>query len=124
MVRIMKCKTGRAPEGTLSRTTGVRKDHWRSIILGGRGPGSVALFCTIASDSLRNSCRRQSDLEVLVCRADYGTLLHAGGQCVLGAQSLPVCTGLRLRYHTLLEKLCCAPDHLREPEVSFSQKSS
>ena len=40
----------------MSRTTGVRKDHCWSIMLGGRGPGSVALFSIIAFDSRRNSC--------------------------------------------------------------------
>ncbi len=47
-----------SPEGTLSRTTGVRKDHCLLIMLGGLGPGSVALFSIIAFDRLRNSCSR------------------------------------------------------------------
>ena len=44
------------PEGTLSRTTGVRNDHCSSIMLGGLGPGSVTLFSSMSFDSLRNSC--------------------------------------------------------------------
>ena len=36
----------------------MRKDHCWSIMLGGLGPGSVALFSIIAFDSRRNSCAR------------------------------------------------------------------
>ncbi len=53
-----------SPEGTLSKTTGVRKDHCLLIMLGGRGPGLVALFSIIAFDRRRNSySRHQCELE-------------------------------------------------------------
>ena len=34
----------------------MRNDHCLLIMLGGRGPGSVALFSIIAFDRRRNSC--------------------------------------------------------------------
>lgn len=34
----------------------MRKDHCLLIMLGGLGPGSVALFSSIAFDRRRNSC--------------------------------------------------------------------
>ena len=54
----------------MSRTTGVRKDHCWSIMLGGLGPGSVALFSIIAFDSRRNSCARAAFQDASrVCQA-------------------------------------------------------
>ena len=46
------------PPGTESSTTGPRNDHCSEIIFGGRGPGAVALFSTIASASRLNSCTK------------------------------------------------------------------
>ena len=54
--KIGKVSGQHAPLGTESRTTGPRKDHWASIMLGGEGPGGVALRSTIASASRENSC--------------------------------------------------------------------
>jgi len=80
-----------SPEGTLSRTTGVRKDHCSSIMLGGLGPGSVALLSTMSFDSLRNSCNtlQQSPLHAG----------HAHYPARIDGQTTPVCGHCRLVAH-------------------------
>ena len=57
----------------MSSTTGVRKDHCWSIMLGGLGPGSVALFSIIAFDSRRNSCAAVVSLSTsgVSCKKGY-----------------------------------------------------
>ena len=54
-----------APLGTVSRTTGPRKDHCASIMLGGEGPGEVGLPSTIASANRENSCTHAPEAQAL-----------------------------------------------------------
>ena len=70
------------PEGTLSRTTGVRNDHCLLIMLGGRGPGSVALFSSIAFDRRRNSCSKHWTEHAMrqICAMRRVCCVGTGGQ--------------------------------------------